>query len=285
MDDKNDITRRIIDFALEIIFLLSGEDYTMVRKKSGDCVTPIIHLHEFGEGSRSEKPTAIPPPHSPICEKRILELTNKITELLTGEVPLRCQDVAVFFSIEEWDYLEGNRYQYEDEMMKYLPPSVSQDGSRRRNSSESCLAPLYSQDYLKENVSENEQDEDLIDIKVEVIDDEEETDFMDDQQYGLDVRNSPERCSTPLYSQDCPESHQDGDLNEDEADGDQIMDNPSCASDLEEDLPGIDPAAPQRGGICPSRTGILLNERPVPLTHISLFPVLGGEPLKRYLQE
>ncbi|XP_077148195.1 uncharacterized protein LOC143808899 [Ranitomeya variabilis] len=115
-------SRRIIACALEIISLLSGEDYTMVRKTSGDCVTPNIHPH--GSGGRSQK-LITEPPHSPTPETKILELTSKITELLTGEVPLRCQDVALYFSVEEWDYVEGHRDLYMDivaEELRVSPP-------------------------------------------------------------------------------------------------------------------------------------------------------------------
>ncbi|XP_073421225.1 oocyte zinc finger protein XlCOF7.1-like [Dendrobates tinctorius] len=104
--------RRIIACALEIISLLSGEDYTIVRKPSDDRETPIIYHHEPGR----RRPTAIPPPHSPSPEEKILQLTTKITKLLTGEVLLRCQDVALYFSTEDWDYVERHRDLYSDIM-------------------------------------------------------------------------------------------------------------------------------------------------------------------------
>ncbi|KAG9465289.1 hypothetical protein GDO78_018559 [Eleutherodactylus coqui] len=53
---------RILAVTWEIIYLLTGEEYTAVKKTA----TPIIH------------------PHSLI--QKLLELTNKMTELLTGEV-------------------------------------------------------------------------------------------------------------------------------------------------------------------------------------------------------
>ncbi|XP_075700754.1 oocyte zinc finger protein XlCOF29-like [Rhinoderma darwinii] len=83
--NRNQMSRRILDFTLEIIYLLSGEEYTIVKKTSGDCTTPIIH--ESGRWSNSQSPITEPPPHSRIHEK-ILELIYKMTELLTGEVTL-----------------------------------------------------------------------------------------------------------------------------------------------------------------------------------------------------
>ncbi|XP_075696865.1 uncharacterized protein LOC142662433 isoform X2 [Rhinoderma darwinii] len=170
--DRNEMSRRILDFTLEIIYLLSGEDYTIVKKTSGDCTTPIIHLHELGGWSSSQSPITESPPHSRIHEKnnkKILELIYKMTELLTGEVPIRCQDVTVYFSVEEWEYLEGHKDLYEGVMMENYRLLTSQDGSSRRNSPERCPSPLYSQDCPEENhnVPENHQGEDLTNIKVE----------------------------------------------------------------------------------------------------------------------
>ncbi|KAG9469735.1 hypothetical protein GDO78_019792 [Eleutherodactylus coqui] len=109
--ERNVVPIRILNFTLEIIYLLTGEDYLMV-KTSGDCTTPNSHLHESGGRSRSQSPITEAPPHLQIHEQKILEFTNKITELLTGEVPIRCQDVAVYFSMEEWKYVEGHKDLY-----------------------------------------------------------------------------------------------------------------------------------------------------------------------------
>ncbi|XP_073416473.1 uncharacterized protein [Dendrobates tinctorius] len=227
-EDRDETTRRLFHCALEIISLLSGEDYTIVRKTPGDCVTPIIHLQE--SGGRSPGPITEPPPHSPIHErnKKILELSNKMIELLSGEVtagtlystggfwvmsgevPIRCQDVAVYLSMEEWEYLEGHQDRYQAVMMEELRPLTPRDGSRRRNPPERCPRPLCPQDCPEENhnISEDHQGEDLIDIKVEVIHGAEEaTAIWADQQDGSRRRNPPERCPRPLCPQDCPEEN------------------------------------------------------------------------------
>ncbi|KAM4642534.1 uncharacterized protein O3C94_016839 [Discoglossus pictus] len=71
------VAERFLNHALEVIYLLTGEEYTIVKKKKS--------------------------PHSPH---------------LTGEVPIKCDDVAVYFSMEEWKYIEGHKEHYKDMMME-----------------------------------------------------------------------------------------------------------------------------------------------------------------------
>ncbi|XP_066445199.1 oocyte zinc finger protein XlCOF8.4-like [Eleutherodactylus coqui] len=106
---------------------LHTQDYTIVKKTSGDGTTPNSHLHESGGWSRSQCPITEAPPHLPIHEQKILELTNKITELLAGEVAIRCQDVAVYFPMEEWEYLDDHEHLYKDIMMENHQPLRSQE--------------------------------------------------------------------------------------------------------------------------------------------------------------
>ncbi|CAH2314647.1 zinc finger 300-like isoform X1 [Pelobates cultripes] len=72
--DKRKISERILNHALGIIFLLTGEEYVVVKKGA---------------------------PHSSI-------------HLLNGEVPIKCGDISVYFSMEEWDYIEGHKDIYKD---------------------------------------------------------------------------------------------------------------------------------------------------------------------------
>ncbi|XP_069601335.1 oocyte zinc finger protein XlCOF22-like [Ranitomeya imitator] len=252
-EDRDETTRRLFHFALEIISLLSGEDYTIVRKTPGDGVTPIIHLQE--SGGRSPGPITEPPPHSLLHErnKKILELSNKMIELLNGEVPIRCQDVAVYLSMEEWEYLEGHQDRYQDVMMEELRPLTPRGGSRRRNPPERCPRPLCPQDCPEENhnIPEDHQGEDLIGIKVEVIHGAQEAiAIWADQQDGSRRRNPPERCPRPLCPQDCPEEnhnipedHQEEDPTKNkvkEETEEEVMtrgDQP-CVSDGKEEIPG-----------------------------------------------
>ncbi|XP_075118232.1 gastrula zinc finger protein XlCGF66.1-like [Leptodactylus fuscus] len=134
--DGNKMAESLLNLTLEIIYQLTGEGYTVVKKTSSD-------------------PIQEPPPHPLIQEEingqKILELTNKMIDLLTGEVtllgmlghytvtggvgvmtvslccqvPIRCQDVAVYFSMEEWEYLEGHKDLYKEVMMEDHQPLTS----------------------------------------------------------------------------------------------------------------------------------------------------------------
>ncbi|XP_075071049.1 uncharacterized protein LOC142160029 [Mixophyes fleayi] len=132
--DKRHMTEGILNLTLEIIYLLTGEDYKTPRMMPGDCVTHMYSPHVTGGLSRTQSPIMEPPPHSLIHERnndqRILELTNKIIQLLTGEVPIRCQDVTVYFSMEEWEYLEGHKDLYKSIMIDNRPPLTPLDLSK-----------------------------------------------------------------------------------------------------------------------------------------------------------
>ncbi|XP_073536761.1 gastrula zinc finger protein XlCGF66.1-like [Phyllobates terribilis] len=158
--DKNKMAEKILHLTLEILFRLTGEDYTVVKKTSSErCQAPV------SEGwGRPLSPITGPPPED--NDQKIWELTYKMIELLTGEVPIRCQDVAVYFSMEEWEYLEGHKDLYKDVMMEVPQPLTSPDLSSKRTTPERCPHPLLPQNCKQEgpNVPQDHQGEDLTHI-------------------------------------------------------------------------------------------------------------------------
>uniref|UniRef100_A0A8C5MEM1 C2H2-type domain-containing protein n=1 Tax=Leptobrachium leishanense TaxID=445787 RepID=A0A8C5MEM1_9ANUR len=107
-------TEKILDLTLEVNYLLTGEDYVVVMR-SGESRL------QSGTSHRTEKPSTEPPPYYAIHEKhnkqKILELTNTIIHLLTGEVLA---------------YLQGYKELYQDIITETLQPHHILDGSLNR---------------------------------------------------------------------------------------------------------------------------------------------------------
>ncbi|XP_069836813.1 zinc finger protein ZFP2-like isoform X3 [Dendropsophus ebraccatus] len=169
---KTPATERILHLTLEIIYLLTGEEYTIVKKTLDECMASTSHSHVSGAWSKIE--SSITEPHSLSHERnneqKILQLAKKIMELLAEE---------------KWDYFK----ECKGDMVENQQANLSKDGSNIGDIPKNCSSPLYSQDCPKDNNKnpKHYQVGDLINIKVEVIEGDEETLVMNNQQYGEDT--------------------------------------------------------------------------------------------------
>ncbi|XP_075698628.1 uncharacterized protein LOC142663720 isoform X2 [Rhinoderma darwinii] len=174
--DKKETTEKILNLTLEIIYLLTGEDYVVVKKVSGELLTTSCGRVSGGL-RRIQYPIM---KSSPLItersnEQKILELTNKIIELLTGEDSEEEKDL-------DKEVLKRN-----------LRILKSTDGSIKRNTPGRCLRSLYAQDCLEEscNVPQNDQGDGLIVVKVEDV-------CGDEKVYGRDIQLCKEEFPTDI---------------------------------------------------------------------------------------
>ncbi|XP_040177060.1 oocyte zinc finger protein XlCOF7.1-like [Rana temporaria] len=208
--DKMDVTRRFFSLTLEIIYLLTGEDFMVVRE-SGELISRRMN-RIFSDGSNDSrgatvglKPLAPPGGRN---NDNVLKLTSKIVHLLTGEV-------RRFVGHEDGsneDIIQGSQF---------APPL---DGSSNGNPPGRCRRPLYSRDSSEEEEGEEEDrsmEEDdhhgdnVISIKVEDEEDPlmrggEKKRPLEISTDGSSNGNPPERrplssrdsTPRPLYSRD-----------------------------------------------------------------------------------
>ncbi|XP_069799695.1 gastrula zinc finger protein XlCGF66.1-like [Dendropsophus ebraccatus] len=158
--NKKQLTEKILNHALGIIYLLTGEEYVVMKKNS---------------------------PHG-------------TSQLLNGEVPVKCGDISIYFSMEEWDYIEEHKDLYKDLMAKNHQPisavrvlsnlssdlqddddldcSSLKDGAEDAENTEQVEPPanpteivisevggsIQSVEQVEETVKESEKEEEVIDI-------------------------------------------------------------------------------------------------------------------------
>ncbi|KAM3913544.1 uncharacterized protein RB166_018816 isoform 2-T2 [Leptodactylus fuscus] len=197
MKGRDEMTKRILNLTLKIIYMLTGEEYTVEKKTSVEYQTTTSHSSMSGRWRRSQSPITLSPPHLLVHERdnkqKILKLTHKIIHLLTEEVPIRCQDVTVYFSMEEWEYLEGHKDLYKDVMMEDHQHSL-RDGASERNTPENCPSPVYSQHCQAEDQSVplDQQEHEFFVVKVEDVEEEGMYDMGTHQDSDISTYNGTE---------------------------------------------------------------------------------------------
>ncbi|XP_063794061.1 uncharacterized protein LOC134949427 isoform X2 [Pseudophryne corroboree] len=130
-------TEKVINHILEIIYLMTGEEYMIVKKPvpyrcvpqvSGDlCPTrnsiveipsdSQVHLRGDAGSYPSNQPT-----HgaSRNAENTLLDSVFQ-PPAGGGHVQIKCDDIAMYLSVEEWEYLEKHKDQFEDTNMENRP--------------------------------------------------------------------------------------------------------------------------------------------------------------------
>nr|KAG8538452.1 hypothetical protein GDO81_022624 [Engystomops pustulosus] len=133
------MSERILNLTLEIIYLLTGEKFTAIKTESGrlsitlDPITdPPLRLFKHGKKN-----------------KKILEVTNKILELLSGE---------------ERGHLQGHKVRMKD----HYPQTSA--GSKRMLP-DRCFRPHYSQDFPVDHLTD-QKDESPSDYQIVIIEDD-----------------------------------------------------------------------------------------------------------------
>ncbi|CAI9616909.1 unnamed protein product, partial [Staurois parvus] len=163
-EDRSHMTERILNLTLEIIYLLTGERFPV--PKSGDPMT-----------------ITVPPCDSLNPERhnmqKILEVTKKMMELLTGESGILGDDnIDVKEEYKEEDEEYGVMEEFSEGHKDVMEPPNT------RNPPERCPRPLYSRDSTQEGhtIPHCYKSGDPIDIEFEVKAEEEEAYVRDDQQ-------------------------------------------------------------------------------------------------------
>ncbi|XP_053577830.1 zinc finger protein 813 [Bombina bombina] len=120
--DKKYTINKFLSHTLEIIYLLTGEEYVIVKKSS---------------------------------HQSTIEMPN-------GEVPIKCDDVAVYFSLEEWEYIEGHKELYKEVMspkaLKKLALQVKR--SPEQQDEKSDFKSIYHQKEHNKNEKNYQEDGD-----------------------------------------------------------------------------------------------------------------------------
>ncbi|XP_053577999.1 uncharacterized protein LOC128667114 isoform X2 [Bombina bombina] len=116
---KKKMAEQFLNHALGIIYLLTGEEYTIVKKNS----------------SRSS------------------------IHRLTGEVPIKCDDVAVYFSMDEWEFIEGQNEMYKDTMKENRP--LKTVGAESSDLTGHCCENVQAEEEEREKLPQGETHSDL----------------------------------------------------------------------------------------------------------------------------
>ncbi|XP_068118489.1 uncharacterized protein [Hyperolius riggenbachi] len=152
-------TAKILNQTLEIIALVTGEEWVIVKKDS-------IHrgIHE-----------------------------------LTGEIPVKCGEVAVFFTLDEWSYIQRHKQEFSEVVTDHGPLSRTWEVQEHWDS-ESSITEEEEEEDAEEEIEDSPKrksspewrpDCEYSDFEVEK-DEEEETEEVSYSQNGVDGASTSE---------------------------------------------------------------------------------------------
>ncbi|XP_040179335.1 zinc finger protein Xfin-like isoform X2 [Rana temporaria] len=136
--EREQLAEAILNHALEIICLLTVEDFIVVKRPDGTRCTFSIHATEVNRNVRFS-PSGYPELLFTLLDsmrlledktqKMIAELASKIVRLLTREVPVKCADVSVLVSKDKWEDIAGPGEQYKNKQDTWTieQPSTEKD--------------------------------------------------------------------------------------------------------------------------------------------------------------
>ncbi|KAM5145546.1 uncharacterized protein ACMZJ9_012897 [Mantella aurantiaca] len=121
MMEQEELSEAILNHALEIICLLTVEDFIVIKgPNDGTRCTYSIRATEVKRNICDTTRSGCPELIFTLLgmgdktQKMIAELANKIARLLAKKVPAQCEDVAIDFSKKQWKYLGGHGKPYEN---------------------------------------------------------------------------------------------------------------------------------------------------------------------------
>ncbi|XP_068106534.1 histone-lysine N-methyltransferase PRDM9-like [Hyperolius riggenbachi] len=118
--EKQQVPQAIVNHALEIIAMLAAEDIIVVKKQhDGRRQALTIHTTKVcssasGSLTGHSEPFITFQGMQDWMPRRIVELANNIIQLLSSEVPMKCEDVTAGFSGNDWAHLERHEQQCND---------------------------------------------------------------------------------------------------------------------------------------------------------------------------
>ncbi|XP_053578066.1 uncharacterized protein LOC128667161 [Bombina bombina] len=120
------MTQKILNNALEIVYLLTGEEYNVVRNNAD---------------------------------------STKRLEPCTDKIPIKFGDVAVYFSMEEWDYIEENKELYKDVLKQELHTwNIYPDHLKPNNVTENVNTEEYNPSWSLEQQRKSLKQDELPDF-------------------------------------------------------------------------------------------------------------------------